>query len=119
MAKNARLMGTSGVPLTVPSGTKSGDPVVVGAFIGVANIDADSVTNIATVDLDADFYNFSVKGVITGPANSAVIQGDKLYYNAGHTPKLDKDVGGVEFGIAWEPVGSGLTATIGVKIKSC
>jgi predicted RecA/RadA family phage recombinase len=119
VSKNDRLFGTSGVPLTVPSGTKSGDPVVVGAFLGKAQTDADATTNVATVDLDADFHNFSVKGVIAGPANSAVVQGDKIYYNAAHTPKLDKDNTGTEFGIAWEPVGSGLTATIGVKIKSC
>jgi hypothetical protein len=61
-------------------------------------------------------YSLSVKGVAAGPANSAVAIGDILYYNDSHTPKIDKDAGGVRFGYAYGTVGSGSTGTIDVKI---
>lgn len=120
MAKNDRLFKGNSIPLTVAAGTKSGDPVVVAGtgplyFRGRAVIDADPTTNVATVETEG-VWNFSVKGVTNGAANSAVVQGDTIYYNAGHTPKLDKDTTGVAFGIAWEPVAAGATTTIGVKV---
>lgn len=118
MSKNDRVYKGNSIPLTVTAGTKSGDPVVVGGFVGVAEIDADATTNVATVDIGGGLYNFSVKGVTNGAANSAVAQGDLIYYSAGHTPKLDKDTTGVLFGVAWEPVSSGATTTIGVKVRT-
>jgi predicted RecA/RadA family phage recombinase len=115
MAKNRKFRG---VPITrdlaVPSGVVSGDPVVDGQIPGVALIDRKA-DGRATVQLDGTFL-LSVKGVITGPANSAVAEGDLLYYNAGHTPKLDKDTAGVRFGYAEGTVNSGATATIAVKV---
>lgn len=94
----------------------AGDPVLLGALTGVATNATQADGNVV-VDT-AGIHNLSVKGVITGPANSAVAIGDALYYNAGHTPKIDKDVGGTLFGYAMATVGSGSTATIAVKLKT-
>lgn len=99
---------------TDPATPVSGDPVLVGQIPGVSIIDETADGN-ATVDTQG-VYNLSVKGVITGPANQAVAVGDILYYSAGHTPKLDKDTGGVRFGYALATITSGSTATIAVKV---
>lgn len=97
----------------------SGDPIAVGQITGVAIVssytDANGVANQVQTDTGPTVYNLSVKGVITGPANSAVAVGDAIYLNAGHTPVLDKDTGGILFGYALGTVGSGLTATILVR----
>src|SRR6266487_1814468 len=115
MARNRVRARGRQLLLTVASGKVSGDPVVDGQIPGVALTDRDTTTGKATVQMDGVF-NLSVKGVITGPANQAVAEGDILYYTAGHTPNLDKDTGGVRFGYALAAVTSGATATIPVKI---
>ena len=92
----------------------SGDPVLIGQIPGVAET-AERADGNASIHLRG-IYKLSVKGVITGPANQAIAAGDILYYSTGHTPKLDKDVGGVRFGYALDPVTSGSTATIRVKV---
>ncbi|MER2142187.1 MAG: DUF2190 family protein [Eubacteriales bacterium] len=51
MAKNMSLPKALHIELPVPSGVKSGDPVAVGAFRGVAQTDRDENGN-ATVWLD-------------------------------------------------------------------
>jgi hypothetical protein len=123
VALNQRVSVGRHLPLTVPSTAKSGDPFANGTsalpgFAGVLEINPDAVTNVATVDISGAVYNLAVKGVTNGATNSAVVQGDALYYNVAHTPKIDKDTTGILFGYAWEPVGSGLTATIGVKCRT-
>jgi hypothetical protein len=122
MALNQRMMSGNHLPLTVPSTAKSGDPFANGTsalpgFAGVLETNPDATTNVATVDCSGAMYNLSVKGVTNGAANSAVAQGDQLFYNAAHTPKIDKDTTGIYFGVAWEPVVSGATTTIGVVIR--
>jgi predicted RecA/RadA family phage recombinase len=99
---------------TDPAVPASGDPVLVGQLPGVSMTAerADGNTSVQTEGV----FNLSVKGVITGPANSAVAVGDILYYTTGHTPKLDKDVGGVRFGYALGTLTSGSTGTIPVKL---
>lgn len=99
---------------TDPATPASGDPVLVGQLPGVSLTAerADGTTSVQTTGV----FDLAVKGVITGPANQAVAAGDILYYTAGHTPKLDKDTGGVRFGYALATVGSGATATIPVKL---
>jgi hypothetical protein len=122
VAKNRRVNGGNILPLTVPSTAKSGDPFANGTstlpgFAGVLLTDPDATTNVATVDCSGGLFNLSVKGVTNGAANSAVVQGDQLFYNPAHTPKVDKDTTGIPFGVAWEPVNSGATTTIGVRCR--
>lgn len=109
--KDGRFISQAATDPAVPA---SGDPVLVGQIPGVALINEE--TTLATSIDTAGVYNLSVKGVITGPANQAVAPGDILFYSAGHTPKLDKDVGGIRFGYALGAVLSGATTTIPVKV---
>jgi predicted RecA/RadA family phage recombinase len=100
--------------LTVGTGVKSGDPVVVGQIAGVALIDADA-SGMATVDTQG-VYSLSVKAVDSA-GNSAVAVGDAIYYVDADTPKLSKKDTGVLFGYALETIAAGQTATIKVKLK--
>ncbi len=100
--------------LTVGSTVKSGDPVIVGNFRGVALTDYAAADGKSTVDTEG-VYDLSVKGV-DDAGNSAVSEGDKIYYVAADTPVLSKKKSGKFYGTAAAAVGSGLTATIGVKL---
>ena len=114
MAKNRVEAGTGKTTTgTVLASAKSGDPACIGQIPGVCAIDADS-NNQAPNYLDGVF-SVSVKGVNSG-GNSAVAEGDILYYNSGHTPKIDKDNTGVRWGYARGTVGSGSTATINAQV---
>lgn len=113
MAKN-EVSNATRRKLAVPSGTVSGDPVAVGSLVGVAETDRDSDGN-AIVCIAPRIWRLSVKGV-DGSGNSAVAVGDKLYYNSGDTPKINKKTAGVAFGEALEAVSSGATATIEVLV---
>lgn len=65
--KNEVIRPGTELSLPVPSGTKSGEPVVVGGLVGVAATDrgkgGNSSTN-ATVLLDGRVYLFDVDGAI-------------------------------------------------------
>lgn len=113
MAKNRVYATGRQIPLTVPSGTVSGAPVVSGQIPGVAVIDRQS-DGKATVQTDG-VYNLSVKG-IDQSGNSAVVEGDILYHTVADTPPLSKKNTGVRFGYALEAVTSAATATIKVKV---
>lgn len=95
------------------SGANSGDPVLCGQRPGVALIDQDAVTNMATVKFNGTAL-LTVKG--TNGSNAAIAAGDKLYYVSGNTPKLSATTSGVFFGYAGAPVSSGATAAIPVDI---
>lgn len=103
---------------TAPATPVSGDPVLLGQIPGVALTDEGEGGNASgeiTIDT-AGVYDLSVKGENAG-GNSAVAIGDIIYYEAGQTPPLNKDAtNGVRFGYALGTVGSGLTATIPVRI---
>lgn len=67
--KNEHFRPASELSLPVPSGTKSGDPVKVGALVGVAATDRGAGGNIAThatVLMDDRAYMLDVDGAITG-----------------------------------------------------
>lgn len=103
---------------TYPAAPDSGDPVLVGTIPGVALTDegaggnASTETSIATEGV----FDLSVEAVNNG-GNSAVVAGDKIYYEAGETPPLNKDnVSGVLFGKALAEITSGETATIKVLL---
>lgn len=119
MAKNVILENGDQVAVacTDPAVPVSGDPVLYGQMPGVAltNEDANGKT---TVKRNGK-ASFQVKGVTTSGANSAVAEGDILYYVPGNTPKLSKavgDTGAVRFGYAAGTVTAGSTATIEVLI---
>ncbi len=116
MAKNRQFQEANQLSLaaTDPATPASGDPVIVGQIPGVS-LTAERADGTTTVQMDGAFL-LSVKGVIAGPANSAVAVGDILYYSAGHTPKVDKDNTGVRFGYALGTLTSGATGTILVKV---
>jgi predicted RecA/RadA family phage recombinase len=115
MAKNQKRENGRHARVTPTDGAAtSGAPGILGQRGGVAE-DTLGTDGKCTMDFEG-VYALSVKGVITGPANQAVAVGDILYYNSGHTPKLDKDVAGVRFGYAMGTVTSGSTATIDVKV---
>lgn len=96
-----------------PATPSSGDPVVTGQIPGVA-LTTEDTNGDTTVALDGDF-NLSVKG-IDGNGNSAVADGDILYYTNGDTPPLSKKATGVRFGYARASVGSSSTGTIRVQV---
>lgn len=111
MATNKSFDTTKTLTVPVPSGTKSGDPVVYGQRPGVALKDRDAAGN-ATVQFEGAF-TLSVKG-IDGSGNAAVAEGDILYYVSGDTPKLSKKNTGVRYGYAKAAVASGATSSIDV-----
>lgn len=101
------------VACTQPTTPASGDPVLYGQRPGVCEVSEGS-DGLASVKFSGEF-TFSVAGV-DGSGNSAVAEGDILYYVAADTPKLSKKTSGVRFGYAAGAVTSGATATIPVII---
>lgn len=114
MATNRKFKG---LPVTrdaaVASGVTSGAPCVDGQIPGVALVDRKS-DGRATIQCDGSFL-ISVKG-IDQSGNSAVAEGDILYFTAADTPPVSKKNTGVRFGYAEGTVGSSATATISVKV---
>jgi predicted RecA/RadA family phage recombinase len=115
MAKNTVYMWTKSRPhaCTDPATPASGDPVRDGQTPGVALVNEDAA-GLTTVAEDGQFL-LSVKGV-DGSGNSAVADGDIIYYVDADTPKLSKKTTGVRFGYARAAITSGSTATIAVEV---
>lgn len=115
MAKNEvyRDADRLAVACTDPTTPVSGDPVVYGQRPGVCEV-SEGADGLASVKFSGEF-TLSVKGV-DGGGNSAVAEGDILYYTAADTPKISKKSTGVRFGYAAGAVTSGSTATIPVII---
>lgn len=122
MAKNEVYYPGNAIPLPVPEGTKSGDPVVVGTIAGIAMEDRDAAGN-APVRVTGVYY-LEVTGH-DGTANKAIGVGDKVYYTApsGGTPAIidANATTGKEFGVALKAIAAGATdpvvATIHVALK--
>lgn len=102
------------VVCTQPASPVSGDPVLYGAQPGVALTNKDPNDNKTSVQF-CGVATFSVKGY-NGSANTAIAEGDVVYYKAGSTPVLTVDSSGVRFGVAMGAVTSGATTTIPVRI---
>jgi predicted RecA/RadA family phage recombinase len=115
MAKNEvyRDADRLAVAATDPTTPASGDPVVYGQRPGVCEV-TESSDGLSSVKVSGVF-TLSVKGV-DGSGNSAVAEGDILYYVSADTPKISKKATGVRFGYAMGAVTSGATATIPVII---
>lgn len=104
------------VPCSHPTTPVSGGPVRFGVLNGVAITDEGGGGNSAantTVDFGPKTWDLSVKGVDDN-GNSAVADGDALFYVDADTPVLSKKSSGYFFGIALEAVNSAATATINV-----
>ena len=114
MAKNRVYEEGDRLPLTVPAGTVSGTPVMVGQIPGVSVIDRDAATGRATVHMDG-VYTLSVRG-INAATNTAIAEGDILFFDAARNPALDVTPADRSFGYVLELVAAGATATIMVKI---
>jgi len=122
MATNEVYYPGDTLPLPVPEGTKSGDPVVVGTIAGIAMEDRDAAGN-APVRVKGVF-KLSVTGH-DGSKTAAIGVGDKVYYTApsGGTPAIiDANAStGAEFGVALGAIAKGsgdaVVATIPVALK--
>lgn len=104
------------VVCTHPAAPDSGDPVRYGNMTGVALTDEGDGGNAATettVDFGPAIWDLSVEAV-NASGNSAVAVGDAIYYTDADTPVLNKKTSGYFFGIAWETIDAGETATIQV-----
>ena len=115
MATNRRQVLGRKLSLTCtdPATPASGDPVICGKISGVALTAerADGTTSVDTMGV----YAIPVKG--TTGSNAAIAAGDLLYYVSANTPKVSATSSGIPIGWALEAVGSGLTATIKVKLS--
>ena len=121
MATNEVYYPGDTLPLPVPAGTKSGDPVVIGTIAGIAMEDRDAAGN-APVRVKGVF-KLSVTGH-DGNSNKAINVGDKVYYTApseGSPAIIDANATGAEFGVALKAIAKGETnavvATIPVALK--
>lgn len=118
MARNGnKPKGNSlSVSCTQPATPKSGDPVLFGDLPGIAQTTEDA-NGKTSVKFDGS-ANIPVKGINAG-GNSAVAEGDVLYYTAGDTPPVSKKNTGTRFGVALGTgtvVTSGSTSTIEVRV---
>lgn len=114
MANNRTKVRSTPLKLTVTDGgVAAGDPCLCGQLGGVVDGPKDG-SNVAVVHREGVF-TLSVKGV-DGGGNSAVAQGDKIFYVTADTPKLSKKATGVFFGYAIGTVNSAATATIEVAL---
>ena len=122
MAKNELYYPGDTIPLPVPEGTKSGDPVVVGTIAGIAMEDRDAAGN-APVRVKGVF-KLSVTGR-DGTSTKAINVGDKVYYTAlsGESSAIidASATAGKEFGVALGAIAEGaddpVVATIPVVLK--
>lgn len=99
-------------PITL---VESGDPVVCGQIVGVANQDALQSTDSIVISTRG-VYNLSVHGA-NGSGNVAVAKGDQLYID-GTTAVISKVATGVPFGKALAAVASSATTVIPVKVQN-
>src|SRR4051794_26485880 len=106
------------VQLTDPANPKSGDPGRLGQLGGVAQTDKGKGGNSAnnTSTAFTGVFNLAVKGV-NGSGNTAIAAGDTVFYVDADTPKLSAKATGVKYGTALDPVSSGATTTIRVRLN--
>jgi len=92
----------------------SGDAVVVGTIVGVAEFDAAATTDLVTIKT-VGVFNLNAQGT-DNSGNVAVAIGDKLYID-GATGVISKNSTKTPFGKALGAVASGNTTTnIDVKL---
>lgn len=107
------------IELAVPSGTESGDPVLVSGITGVASTDRNTDGNAAVETQGV--YDLPVKAV-DDTGNCTIEVGDPIYINPDDTVPLSAKASGTYFGLALEAVAIGATSTINVlqiSVPSC
>ncbi len=102
------------VTVTHPTTPVSGGPCRWGAKAGIALINEDTVDGKTTVKFNG-CATIPVKG-IDGGGNSAVAEGDALYYTDADTPPVSKKATGTLIGHAMATVASAATATIEIRL---
>lgn len=119
MAKNILYPGHSvNLDLTVAVGVVSGAPVEIEALHGVALEDRGS-DGKAVVKLPIAFVADLAVEAVDGTGDSAIAIGEKLYYDAAATIKVNKDsTNGKPIGYALEAVNAGASDTIMVGIAA-
>lgn len=116
MAKNV-IFNTGeqlAVVVTDPTDAKSGDACRWGELTGVA-LTSKNAEGRNTVRFTNAVVEVPVKGV-NGAGNSAVADGDELFYVDADTPKISKKATGRLFGQAMGAVSAGATSTIRVRL---
>jgi predicted RecA/RadA family phage recombinase len=112
MAKNRKYdIGSAPLPLVVPEGGKSGDPVVIGNIPAVLLL--DSQYPAATAVDTGGVYNLPVEGK-NKAGEKAIEIGDIIYIKGGVLSVNNEE--GVRFGYAMGPVTKNKKETIPVKI---
>lgn len=111
MAKNRSQEFAKEILLPVPAGTKSGDPLVVGALPCVAMIDRNA-DGEASVDCGGSYW-FEVEGK-NKAGNTAIAAGAIVYLKEGKISANNEE--GARFGYAQEPVASGAKTLVRVKV---
>lgn len=92
----------------------SGDLVIFGAIVGIAQGDYDTAKDWVVLDLWGN-QEMAVVGE-DGAGNAAIAIGDWLYYEAGTPAKINLKPTGICIGRALGAVLAGATTTIGVQI---
>lgn len=142
MAANKSLERGTPLQFVCPTTVRSGNAVVLRGTLAtaseggraqgmamVANEDYNATSGLCSFDLNGAFLLPVLAESAESPAvNSPVAPGDRLYANintgtydavtgflTGFT--IDKNQSGIYFGNALDAIGSGLTATIRVRIK--
>ena len=115
MAPNEIFEPVGKLYIEVPSGTTTGEPVVLGGAIpGVALTDRDADGKATVAINPAWVFDMPVKGEFD-LANVAIAQFDRVYLDT--DGELNHDASnGTLFGIALEAVASGVTSTIRVLL---
>lgn len=112
LALNREYAEADHIPMPVPEGTESGDPLVIGALPCVAEIDRQP-DGMATVDCHGA-YRFPVVGK-NKAGEKAIEAGDIVYLMADGTINVNNEEG-ERFGYALAPVTKNKTETIPVKV---
>lgn len=115
MAQNINLgEGLQFYEPSVPEGTKSGDPLVLGEIPVIAITDRDANGGATVVANDRIIAKVAVHAVDANDAGVAVARWDKLYKDGN---EINKDsTNGVLFGYAMGTVAAGETAIIDVML---
>lgn len=121
MSKNCVFAGTKpALSLPVASGVKSGDPVIVGGIVGVAETDRAATTNgvrTGGVGNPDGYASVAVDGVYSLPCTDAVsAAGTKIYITSGGTlttTATSNTLFGVTVPVIQRGVASGATKSSG------
>lgn len=101
----------------------SGAPVALGQIVGIATIAAAAANDVITVETEGVF-SVTANGV-DGVGNSAIANGDKLFFVSADAIKISKKATGIEAGIAYDDtkqpgatiIAAGASGTVNIRLK--